>query len=218
MQCPTSSRVDTACRQRRAKPRSCWQSGPATSNAGNGDRVVRRRRPSTETLLSTMVGSPQDATSAVPPCLKLFAAPLRRKLSGGGVCSQRIGPLWLFVRATPIRSLLKHLLLQVALSTSKPERPGALDHIPAGYQGTAAKRLDAVYAPRVRAALRRALMAGDKLTTEEFLGRAGAYAVYKHRKDELPALRSAVREFRSSAASVKPLGGNKSLFRKVASA
>lgn len=113
---------------------------------------------------------------------------------------------------------LRHLLLQVTLSTSKPERPGVLDHIPAGYQGTAARKLDAFYAPRVHAELQRALKAGDRLTTREFLCRIGAYAVYRHRKDELPALRAAVREFRSSAASVKPLGVNKSLFRKLASA
>jgi hypothetical protein len=111
---------------------------------------------------------------------------------------------------------LKHLLLETALS-GKPLHQNALDHVSPGPRGTADRDVDRFYSPRARQELVEVLKAGEALTTEQFLRRVGALGPYRHRGPALPKLRRVVLEFRASPASVKPLGGGKTLYRKTPS-
>jgi hypothetical protein len=119
----------------------------------------------------------------------------------------------LFRPATSFRAApLKHLLVETMLTTCKVKR-AALDYVSTGPSGTSSQEVDAFYAPKAKWELRHALARGEVLTTKQFLRRSGALGPYRHRAEQLPALRKVILEFRSSPASVKPLRSGSTLFR-----
>lgn len=111
---------------------------------------------------------------------------------------------------------LKHLLLNIALSSSRGDETLGLNHCPPGPSARRASEVDAVFSRSARAVLKRLTACGATgVTTESFLREAGCWQGYRHRLPELPRLRSVVLKFRSSAVSVKPLGVGKTLYRTL---
>jgi hypothetical protein len=151
-------------------------------------------------------GSLAEAVRSSLPARFLESAGVRLPKSGGWAgLMLRPGTEVPFVPA-------KHAVLLAVLSRPG-ERPGQLDHVPTGPGGTDADMLDRFCARAVIKATKAALRDGRTLTTKELLQSAGCTGPYKHRKDELPLLKVAIREFRGSHATVKSLGAGKKLFR-----
>lgn len=108
---------------------------------------------------------------------------------------------------------IKHALLQCLLEQPKPRFAPLLDHVSSGPPRSAEIELDAFYAEAACKQLRQTLRSGRTLTTEQFLRAVGCWGRYRHQKNDLPKLRAVVRVFRSSAATVKRLAPDKTLYR-----
>lgn len=108
---------------------------------------------------------------------------------------------------------IKHVLLETALTLGRATSNDCLSFRSSGPPPSDDSEVDAHYSSAAKQVLRQVLRDERVLTTEEFLRISGCYGVYKHRKDRMPKLRQMVLAFRSSAASVKPLGEGKTLFR-----
>lgn len=109
---------------------------------------------------------------------------------------------------------IKHVLVEMALTTESMRGQGCLNFRSSGPPASDDMTVDAYYSRAAEHTLTQALRQDRILTTEQFLRVAGCYGAYKHRKDRMPKLRHMVLAFRSSVASVKPLGIGKKLFRK----
>ncbi len=109
---------------------------------------------------------------------------------------------------------VKHAILHTVLGRTRDPSEQVLDHASSGPPKTGPTLIDSFYAGAARRALRKAVKSGETYTTEQFLRSFGALSPYRHLGPDLPLLRSIVREFRSSEATVKRLGPDKALFRR----
>lgn len=108
---------------------------------------------------------------------------------------------------------VKHAILLALLGQPRPVTASTMDHRPAGAEASPSEMLDAFYAKVAASELRLVLSQRQVLTTDNFLRRVGCLSHYRRRRVELPLLSTVVREFRSSAATVKRLKPGKQLFR-----
>lgn len=113
------------------------------------------------------------------------------------------------------QTTVKHVLLAELLTNPATGDWHAFTHRPSGPPPTSPDKLDDFYSERARGQLDSIRRRGEVLTTEAFLRRSSCLGTYRHRKAQLPKLRSVVLEFRSSGHSVKPLKPGSILFRSL---
>jgi len=103
---------------------------------------------------------------------------------------------------------LKHLLFEAALATRPiAGQQATVDHIPSGPSGRNTTDLDRKYAAAVRRVVAGYVKRGERVRIQDALTEAGCWSTFRHAREQLPRVATAVLQLKTSEAAARPRWG-----------